>query len=277
VETPGTPAVTIAAYPGNEVCHGTVVNFAATPSLGGSAPSYTWIVNGANAGTSAILSYAPANGDDVYCVMNSNYHCRLADQAISSHINMIVDVAMTPTVTVTQSMATGVAAGQPETFTANVMGAGAAPTYQWSVNSLPVYGATNQTYTTSTLSDMDIVSCQVWTGGGCAGLTGSGAVTVHVINVGVKQIASASSDIKLIPNPNKGIFTVKGTLGTNTDEEISVEITDMIGQVVYTGRILAHNGEVNERIQLNSVANGMYIMNLHSGNGNMIFHLVVEQ
>ncbi len=82
----------------------------------------------------------------------------------------------------------------------------------------------------------------------------------------------------MIPNPNKGSFVVKGTLSTTTDEEVTLEITNMLGQVVYTNKVMSHGGAINEHIQLNSsIANGMYLLNLHSESDNAVFHVVIEQ
>jgi len=81
-----------------------------------------------------------------------------------------------------------------------------------------------------------------------------------------------------VPNPNKGTFTLKGSLGTSTDEEITVEVTNMLGQVVYNGNIVAHNGELNEKISLKSdLANGMYILSLRSGTDSKVFHVAIEK
>jgi hypothetical protein len=52
----------------------------------------------------------------------------------------------------------------------------------------------------------------------------------------------------------------------------------MIGQVIYRNKIMASNGVINERIQLsNTLANGMYLLNLKSVNDNKVFHFVIEQ
>ncbi len=67
-------------------------------------------------------------------------------------------------------------------------------------------------------------------------------------------------------NPNKGAFAIKGTLGSTDDQEVSLEITNMLGQSVYKNTAMAHNGNINEQVQLNSsLANGMYILNVRSG------------
>ena len=86
------------------------------------------------------------------------------------------------------------------------------------------------------------------------------------------------ADIRLIPNPNSGTFTVKGTMGGPIGQEVSLEVTDMLGQVVYKKKGLTHDGKLNELIQVgNTLANGMYILNLRSESEHMVFHFVVEQ
>jgi len=224
-------------------------------------------------------SYVPANGDAIYCVMTSNYHCRLANTATSSHIDMIVDLNTTPVVTITANPGLSIVTGETVEFTATVTGAGSAPTYQWLVNNVPVPGATGPTFSSATLNNSDVVTCQVLSSGGCSGNLGSGTATIHVrSNVGVQQITSTGGDVQLLPNPNKGIFTVKGTLGTTADEEVSLEVTDLLGQVIYNSKVMVHNGEINEKIQLsNTIANGMYILNLRSDSDNKVFHMVIEQ
>jgi len=90
-------------------------------------------------------------------------------------------------------------------------------------------------------------------------------------------LISPLGDIE-VPNPNKGIFTVKGSLGTAVDQEVSFEVTNMLGQVIYTSKVMSHNGEISTTIQLGTnLANGMYIPNMRSESENKVFHIVIEQ
>ena len=81
-----------------------------------------------------------------------------------------------------------------------------------------------------------------------------------------------------MPNPNKGTFTVKGTLPMAEDQDVTIEITDMLGQVVYKKSVPARKGELNEEVTLgNKLANGMYILNAHTETSQYMFHFVIEE
>jgi hypothetical protein len=59
---------------------------------------------------------------------------------------------------------------------------------------------------------------------------------------------------------------------------MNVEVTNMLGQVVYSSEVTAKGGVINERIELNNtLANGMYLLNLSNGSDRKVFHFVVKQ
>ncbi len=110
---------------------------------------------------------------------------------------------------------------------------------------------------------------------------------VHVVSISDGDAAtsvtpvvvnSISVDVRVVPNPNHGIFSVKGTLGAMTDENVTLEITDVLGQVVYTNKVAATGGKINELISLDSkLTNGMYMLNIKGSNINKAFHFVMEK
>jgi len=273
----GNPTISIAATPGQVVCQSTSVTFNNSNTFGGN-PTFTWFVNGVNVGTTPSYTYTPASGDAIFAIMNSNYHCRLENSATNNRVTMEVDNNIPPSVAIAAYPGTEIAKGESLTLTASATNAGNTPLYQWYVNGIAVPGATDASLTGSNYNNGDSVSCQVTSTGGCAGLNGYSSVRIAVSTEGVQQITSAGSDIKLVPNPNKGIFTIKGTLGTTDDQEVTVEVTDMLGQVIFNEKVMAHSGTINEKVQLNgALPNGMYLLNLRSTSGNNVFHMVIEQ
>jgi uncharacterized protein YjdB len=275
-----TPVVTITAAPGDTVCQGTMVHYSVSSLYGGTAPVYNWYVNGAPVSiASSSFSYVPVNNDVVFVNMNSNYLCLLAPSATSNHIAMKVETTVAPSVTVNASYGTYMAGVvYNDTFTAVVSNGGFNPVYQWSINGVAVVGATSPTLIMASVNNGDAVTCVVVNGNTCGTFSGSATVVVSINTVNTQTITSITGDIRLVPNPNKGVFVLKGSLGTIADEDCTIDVTNMLGQVVYSSGVKVRNGEIDEQVSLDkALANGMYIVNLRAGSATKVFHMVVEQ
>ncbi len=67
-------------------------------------------------------------------------------------------------------------------------------------------------------------------------------------------------------------------MATTQDATVTIEVTDMLGQVIYKKDVQTKSGSLDEQITLNStLANGMYMLNLHTGDEHQVFHFVIEQ
>ncbi len=276
VYTSATPAVNILFSPNDTVCRGTAVTLTAVPFNGGAAPTYQWTVNGLPVATTPAYTYTPSDGDLVYVTMNSNAPCRLTTTVQSPTEIMEVVNPVIPTVIITASNGSLITAGQSDTLTANVTN-GVSPTFQWYLNGVPVTGATGPTFVIDNAHYGDSIGVMVYNHGFCEE-KGFSWMYIQVHSVGVNNVVGVSSDIVVVPNPNNGVFTVKGTLGSTIDEDVNLELTNMLGQSVYKTDVKAKNGKLNATIQLNgSVANGMYMLNVRTGNEHKVFHVVVEQ
>jgi hypothetical protein len=125
-------SVSVAASPSGAICPGTSVAFTATPTNGGSTPSYQWKLNGGNVGTNSVTYTNPAlvNGDIVTCIMTSNATpCLTGSPAASNVISMIVNAAPNaPVVPATLSIGCSATA-----FTANWVASATATNYNFDV------------------------------------------------------------------------------------------------------------------------------------------------
>lgn len=273
----GTPVVMITVSPNDTTCAGSPVTFTATPLMGGDSPVFKWFVNGVLSGTAATHMYIPTNGDAVYCRMGSNYFCRLADTVNSVVVNQTVDPMYIPVISISASPSLTVNAGDPITFTANVLGAGPTPVFEWYVNSLPVPGVTTGTFTTTTLADYDSVTCRV-TGSGICSITSFNSVYVTILPAGVHSIGT-DAHINVFPNPNAGSFRIRADFGTGADDgEVAVMLTNVLGQAIYRNIAVTQHGKLDESVQIPAtLPNGVYTLILRKGESSAVYRMVIER
>ncbi|HLP53048.1 MAG TPA: N-acetylmuramoyl-L-alanine amidase [Chitinophagales bacterium] len=158
-----TPTVSIAANPAGSVCAGDNVTFTATVTNGGASPVYTWRVNGnvvgGNANSYSSSSLPPTN-NVVSCTLQSAALCA-TPAVVADTIDFIVYPLLTPFVYISTGSGSSICNGQTTSFYASSSNGGTGPLYQWRVNGITV--ATGDTFTTSALSNGDIVRCHLTT------------------------------------------------------------------------------------------------------------------
>jgi gliding motility-associated-like protein len=198
------PTLTIAASD-STVCSGTPVSFTATPTNGGSVPSYQWLLNGVNTGTNSptYTDDIPAEGDIVSCVLTSSATCVASPTAASNAIVMTVN----PVPTVTLMSDTIIAAGQSITLaaTVDVGSGGSVASYTW----VPATGLNNPAAEDPVAAPTSSTTYQltVETGEGC---TASGKVTIGVsVNFEMPNAFTPNGDGK------NDVFRVPPSEGVN--------------------------------------------------------------
>lgn len=82
-----------------------------------------------------------------------------------------------------------------------------------------------------------------------------------VINCLVGIVSGRDLDITLWPNPNDGIFRVKGLL--THPSEIKMEVVDLQGKVIYQTELGGLHQELDERIQIPAIAKGTYFLRVY--------------
>ena len=93
-----TASVKIAASPSGSVKSGTTITFTATPTNGGSSPTYKWLKNGttiSGATSSTYKSNTLANGNIISCVMTSDAACVTGSPATSNSITVSIKKSST--------------------------------------------------------------------------------------------------------------------------------------------------------------------------------------
>ncbi|GAA4461372.1 hypothetical protein GCM10023093_05910 [Nemorincola caseinilytica] len=252
----------------SQVCQGTGTVLTSTVTGGTWNSSSTGVATVSSAGL--VFGTAPGTSTISYSVSN------VCGTDVATKV-MTVNVVNIPSMTIDADPGTTVVSGSEVTFTAHVINAGTSPQYKWYVNSTLVPGATTNVYTTSSLVNGDEIMCTEQ-GTGLCDYSTFNKIKVQVTNA-VVLVDVAAIDVRVTPNPSKGTFTVTSSLGVNTDEELTLDVTDMLGRTIYTSKTLAKAGKVSQQVTLdNALANGMFLLNVRTATGGgKVFHIIIER
>lgn len=188
-------SVIIAASPAATVCSGTSVTLTATPSNGGSTPTYQWKNNGTNISGEtnfAFTSSTLANSDAITCMLTSSSTCATGSPATSNTVTMTVNPNLPASLNIAANPSGAVCSGNSVTFTATPTNGGGAPTYQWQVNGTDISGETNSTYISSSLANADAITCVMTSALSC--VTSSPAISNSLAMTVNTTTANAGTD-----------------------------------------------------------------------------------
>lgn len=174
VTSPLTPSVSIAAAPLGAFCAGTSVTLTATPTNGGT-PSYQWKVNGLDKGTNSptFTSTSLNNNDAIIVTMTSSLTCVTSSQANSNTITMAVNALPVPILT-SSAVGNTFCQGTSVTFTAS-----GGTNYDFMVGATSVQNSASDIYTTTLLTNGQVVSVIVTNASGCSAASAGITNTVH--------------------------------------------------------------------------------------------------
>lgn len=132
-------------------------------------------------------------------------------------VNYITVGSVTPAVTT--AITTGsnsICGGTTVTFTATPVNGGASPTYIWYLNGAPISGAISSTYTTGTLANGDVITCQVTSNAPCAS-------PATAISTGITMTVTPS----LVPEIN--VTITSGTASICVGESVTFSASSVNG------------------------------------------------
>lgn len=275
------PSIDIFVSPNDTVCAGTPVTFTSNVTFGGNAPVYKWKKNNNNipgAIGNTWFSSTLAHGDIITCELLSNALCADPTKDTSNYVFINVPAASFPKVSVVVTPGTRVETGTTVTFSAIVTDGGTTPTYQWEKNGIILPGETNVTYVTSNLKDKDTVNVTVTSSDTCANPSSVLSQDIVVdITVSVNNVYERSTNLGLYPNPNNGVFSLKGELASSNGQ-VYIEIVNSIGAVIYRKDAVLSGNQLDTKIELgDNLNNGLHVVRIISGNEAHILKFVVNK
>ncbi len=246
------PTVTIAITTGsNPSCSGASKTFTATPTNGGTTPAYQWKVNGTNVGTNS-ATYTTTTltaGQIVTCVLTSNSACASPTTATSNSITISFSTAVTPSVSIALTAGTNPsAAGASKTFTATPTNGGTTPSYQWKVNGTNV-GTNSATYTTTTLTNGQIVSCVMTSNASCASPATATSNSITITITGTITYCSATTTTTTYERiTNVTIGSINNTTANSSYSNFTALSTNVVAGTGYPISITIGNAYTTDRV-----------------------------
>ncbi len=253
-------SIVIAPNPDSVVCAKAEVTMYSFFTNGGATPSFQWMLNGQDipgetGGTMKTTSLN--NGDMIQCRFISSATCVFPEESLP--VTFSVNPLLDPSV----SVIVYYIGNETFRFTAIPVNGGPNPSYQWYKNTVPISGATSETYDAVGISKTDKIHVLMASSEDCVNPELL-QVSSRSLTTGVGELSNSFADLGLYPNPNKGQFNIKGTLSKPVaDKEVMVKITNSVGQAVYTQVYNAGGVNIDLPVQLqHDLPNGMYQVNV---------------
>ena len=270
------PKIGIFPSPDDSICPGGNLTFiAVTSNTGTSAVQYQWLKNGLPFGGANGVTWNTGNvtgGDIIQCILSAQGNCSSVVSDTSSGITLKNKPIFQPTVSISASPGTDIGPWVLVTFTAQYMGGGKQPQFQWLRNGSPVVGATGPVWGTTDLSDGDSISVRLTSSDMCAQPKDVYSNKLRItINLSVAE--TVSRDWKLFPNPNKGKFVLNGA----SNDNIELILYNAVGQVIDQQLLELPIGEVNHLLDYTGrVGAGLYFLHLVAGEQRHTFKVTIE-
>lgn len=183
----------------NQFCPGVPASFQAFFANAGDHPTFQWMINGGNAGTSSDIFNTTAlqDGDQVSCmlIVDPAYAgCTTRPTVTSTSISASIINKPAPTMSISADK-TALCSGETLTFTATMANAGTDPVIQWQVDGS--IRATGTSFSTSTLNNGALVSALLTPGAGACNIpVASNTIIPIVYTTPTVTIQPADTTIK---------------------------------------------------------------------------------
>jgi len=227
-------------------------------------------------GTGGPLDFGLQTATGNYTVIGNNQITTCLNNMFGS-ATVAYDSIPKPVVVLSAFPGNGIGVWHVDSIMVNVSNTGDFATYQWYVNGNIIPGATNASFTNHVFYNRDSIACIVTSHTTCGTNTTRQSIVLTLNVEGVSSLSSAQGELSIVPNPNKGIFTLKGHSGQVADGRGSIQIVDVLGRVVFNKETTVVGGNIEDRIDPDKkLSSGIYVLSFQLGTQIVIQRFVVE-
>ena len=250
----GTASITVSVPP---VPTGNVNNNGSLTGCEGSSNVLLSAVDGtswlwSNGATTQSITLTSTTESGSYTVTVSNI---CGDSAISSSVTVtIYPAAAVPTVVDNGN----------GTYSSSISGS----SYQWFLNGNAISGATSNTFNPGLSSGQQAsISVRVTDDNGCD------ATSVPQTVVSVNAINKTMPEVRVFPNPNAGVFSVKFV---NAETGVyTMRLTSLTGQLI-SNRVINITGSQQEQFDISNLGAGIYFLSIENNEKQALHKVIVR-
>jgi type IX secretion system substrate protein len=93
----------------------------------------------------------------------------------------------------------------------------------------------------------------------------------------IGQATATTQKFSLFPNPNTGSFTLQSNLSTSANNNLTFEVTNLLGQVVYKNTLETNAGNISQQIKVDGIPNGVYLLRINGEGENDVLRFTIEK
>lgn len=225
------------------VCNGTSVTLTANTGAG---IFYQWKKGSTNIAGATNSTYTTTKANSYKVIETNSFGCSSTSAVTTIVLNSL------PSATIMAPNGTDLCPTGSVLLQTN---SGTGLTYQWIKGSVNQVGATNQTYTATKAATYKV---KVTNSSGCS-KTSSGTKVTKSCKEGEAVDEAILSQFSIYPNPTNGNFTIDLKFGEVLIANASLEVMNILGQVIYTKELSVNGYELMTDVTLDhSLDNGMY-------------------
>jgi gliding motility-associated-like protein len=232
------PAISI-QMDSSYICAGQPAVFTATPTDGGPAPVYQWMLNGSPVGSGgpAYRNNTLDNGDQVSCILTGDAICMTNATASSNILSLNVLPEISSSISIT-STATSICQDSMVTFTATSSNGGTHPAYQWMVNGWPA-GGDSPIFASPDFNEGDEISIVMTGDLPCSSPATSNTITMTVyskpaVSLPPDTVIEGHTSIRLDPAVSGSVTSWQWSPATWLNDPGSLDpVASPIGDITY--------------------------------------------
>lgn len=190
-----------------------------------------------------------------YSIFSDVYYKTIECESPLTTCQAIISSPVTPAISIIANPGNIICPGESVTFTATPVNGGTAPTYQWKLNGSNIAGATNLTYTSNTLANLNSLTCVLTSSHVCASPVSASSDPIVMSVIATSVFTSHPTDVAICPNGNTSFSVISDPASGPYQWQVSKDNGATWINITTAGNKPAYSGYFTSTLNLIGVTN----------------------